>query len=204
MASIDDRVVDDVVVPANAGSPASIPAVIMEICHDCRVDHYEYVNHARPDLQCELWLVVLLGTTKWHTVNFTSYSKRTEEVFESGLHGSWAPLPSSTDCGLPGLRLYFDYEGRFGFDCLKECDFHRGGPTCPHRQKGYDYAGVDYMTRMIWLKLLHSFTLMNSLEQGVQRTRRGALREDDPPPPPPGLSPGSRDCCGTAAPSMID
>ena len=66
MASGDEPVVDDAVVPANAGAPDTIPAVIIEICHNLRVQHYEYVNHARPDLQCELWLVVLLGKTKRH------------------------------------------------------------------------------------------------------------------------------------------
>ena len=127
---------------------------------------------------------------------------------ESGLHGGWVPLASPTDAGLPGLRLRFDYEGRFAHVHYynKESDLHRGGPTCPHRRMGYDYSGFDYMNRVVWVKLLHSFTLMHRPEHGVKRTRTAAIRDDEPPPPrpPPGLSSGGTDCGGTAAPSMID
>ena len=207
MASNDARMVDDAVEPAFAGSPESIPAVIMEIVHNIRVHHYEYVNHACRQFQSEIWLIEVGSVVNpWRTVYFNSRSMRTNITTETTCHGCWAPLTDVSESRLLGLRLSFDYLGRFAYVHYykKQCELRRGEPDSPHRQKGYDYSGVDYMNRSIWVKLLHSFTLMHAGNQGVKRPRSLADREAQPPPPLPGLQPAGTQGGGTSTPSTID
>ncbi len=187
------------------GPPSHIPGVIMASVHNHKILRFEYLNHQTPEFYNELWLSMMVGAdgepyrpgegTPCVDCNFTAWRRRdtdkdmatgitttnTPPFSESGCHGNWQILHSGLDGDTWGIEMQFDFLGRFDWMhyCNKETRVFRHSPMCAHRQFGYDLAGTDHRGRVIWMRLLHEFTLLNRCMRGIKR----------PPPQPCSMVP---------------